>query len=362
MSVELQDIFAAHGQDYAETHRLTLVQLKALRDITACRTEDMGFHTDICPHCGYERITYNSCRNRHCPKCQTFTKEQWLEKQRQNLLDVSYFHAVFTVPAELNSVFMAHPEQMYNLLFKASAETVRQLCSQEKYLGAIPGMTAVLHTWGQNLCYHPHVHMLITGGGLTPYQTWKSTGDKFFLPVRVMSAVFRGKLMDGLKSLDFAEVDASLIDSCYSIDWNVYCKPPFENARKVLDYLGRYTHRVAISNSRIEALTDGKVTFRYRDYADGNTEKRMTLSADEFIRRFLLHILPKGLRKIRHYGLFASRNKFTRLRVCRWLTRSAEPAPPLTTRELLVKLFGPDFDLCPHCRIGRFSRDPPFTA
>ena len=358
MGVEIQNIFAAHMTSYMESHCLSLVQWKAARSIMDCRTAALGAHIDTCDNCGYTKISYNSCRNRHCPKCQTAAKEKWIDKQRQHLLDIPYFHVVFTVPSELNPVFLGHQNALYTLLFQAASETVLELCADQKYLGATPGITAVLHTWGQNLQFHPHIHMIVTGGGLTSEGKWRISKKHFFLPVRVLSAKFRGKFLALLKA-QFPALNPSLLNCCYRQKWVVYCKPPFDNAGKVISYLGRYTHRVAISNERILSLKDGKVTFRWRDYAHNNQMKLMTLDAEEFIRRFLLHVLPSGFRKIRHYGLFAPRNKRKRLALCRRLTNSLQPAPMLPVTALLERIFGKDFNLCPCCKVGRFAREPP---
>ena len=361
MGVEIQDIFAAHMTSYMESHRLSLVQRKAARSIMDCRTAALGAHIDTCDNCGYTKISYNSCRNRNCPKCQTAAKEKWIDKQRQHLLDIPYFHVVFTVPSELNPVFLGHQSALYTLLFQAASETVLELCADRKYLGAMPGITAVLHTWGQNLQFHPHVHMIVTGGGLTREGKWRNSKKHFFLPVRVLSAKFRGKFLALLKA-QFPSLNPSLLNCCYQQKWVVYSKPPFDNAGKVISYLGRYTHRVAISNERILSLKDGKVTFRWRDYAHNNQVKLMTLDAEEFIRRFLLHVLPSGFRKIRHYGLFASRDKGKRLALCRRLTNSSQPAPVLPVTALLEKIFGKDFNLCPCCKVGHFAREPPLQS
>lgn len=354
---EVQDIFAAHFEDYAAGRKLSPEQWKAARSLILCRTAALGAHVNVCDHCGYQKISYNSCRNRHCPKCQSFTKEQWLGRQREDLLDIHYFHVVFTVPAQLNPAFLHDQRAMYDLLFRAASETVLELCADKKYLGAKPGITAVLHTWGQNLQFHPHIHMLVTGGGLTPDGKWRDSKKKFFLPVRVLSAKFRGKFLALFKQ-KFPDVTEDLLDACRSKKWVVYCKPPFGSAEKVVSYLGRYTHRVAISNNRILSLKDGKVTFFWRDYAHGNQKKIMTLDALEFIRRFLMHILPSGFRKIRHYGLTAARGKKRRISLCRRLTHS-KPPKKFAAADRLREIFGPDFDLCPCCGIGHLARDPP---
>lgn len=369
--VEVQDILREYLAEYLKNHVLSIVQTKAVRAILSCRTAALGAHIDTCDKCGFEKISYNSCRNRHCPKCQTFAKEQWIEKQQANLLNTGYFHTVFTVPNDLHPLFYQNQKRIYGLLFKAASETILELCADPKYLGAVPGITAVLHTWGQNLHYHPHLHCIVTGGGLANDGRWVSSRKKFFLPVKVLSRKFRGKFLHYLKkeSLVFfgsAEHLAdpahfcALVDSLYKKEWIVYCKKPFGSAEKVIAYLGRYTHRVAISNNRIIKLENGRVFFRWRDYKDDNRMKAMSLTAEEFIRRFLMHILPSGFRKIRHYGLFASRDKSKRLTLCKRLTHTRlkfHKAIPIA--EKLSALLGKDWNLCPCCGVGHLSRDPP---
>ena len=355
--VEVQDIFAVHFEEYAAGRKLSSEQWKAAKSIIRCRTAALGAHVDVCDHCGYQKISYNSCRNRHCPKCQTFAKEQWLGRQREDLLDIHYFHVVFTVPAQLNPAFLHDQRAMYELLFQAASETVLELCADKKFLGAKPGITAVLHTWGQNLQFHPHIHMVVTGGGLTKDGKWRNSKKKFFLPVRVLSAKFQGKFL-AMFQQKFPDISQELMDVCRHKKWVVYCKPPFGSAEKVVAYLGRYTHRVAISNHRILSLKDGKVTFLWRDYAHGNQKKPMTLDATEFIRRFLLHVLPRRFRKIRHYGLTSARGKTGRVALCRRLTNT-KPPQTFSIVDSLRKMLGPDFDLCPCCGIGHLSREPP---
>jgi len=356
--IELQDIINQFGGAFLATHKLSPVQAKAFYAIRNCRTSLLGAHADICDECGFAKISYNSCRNRHCPKCQTFTKEQWIEKQNQYLLNTGYFHVVFTLPEELNSVMLRNQETAYSLFFKAVSETLRELCADSKFLGATPGLTTVLHTWGQNLMYHPHIHCIVTGGGLTKDGKWRNSRKKFFIPVKVLSRKFRGKLLFYLKQSGLLFDSALCRKDCV-----VYCKPPFKNASKVIEYLGRYTHRVAISNHRILALKNGMVTFSWRDYRDNNRQKTMTVTAVEFIRRFMLHILPSGFRKIRHYGLLASRDKCAKISLCKKLTRSVSSnVIPATTLERLRKIFGADFDLCPCCGIGHLGRASPGKA
>jgi predicted Zn-ribbon and HTH transcriptional regulator len=367
--LELQAIMRQYGAAYRLRHVLSMVQSKAMAAILACRTAILGAHINRCDKCGYEQPSYNSCRNRHCPKCQTFAKEDWIDRQKQNLINRRYFHVVFTVPAGLRPVFFQHQRTMYGLLFKAMSETLLELCADKKYLGAKPGITAVLHTWGQNLSYHPHLHCIVTGGGLTDLGTWQDGRKKFFLPVKVLSRMFRGKLLyllqqekirGGLEHLNDEEHFRSLLKTLYNTEWVVYCKRPFGNAQKVIDYLGRYTHRVAISNNRLINMDDGHVTFRWRDYSDGNKQKVMTLTAEEFIRRFLMHVLPSGFRKIRHYGLFASRDKGKRLTLCKRLTGTRFTVSRReSVLEKLIRIFGADFNLCPRCHSGHLSRASP---
>lgn len=353
--LEVQDIFRQYGAEYLHKHSLSPVQAKAFRAICNCRTAALGAHLDTCDHCGFVKISYNSCRNRHCPKCQALSREQWIEKQRSYLLNTGYFHVVFTVPNELNALLLRNQQTAYSLFFKAVSQTLLELCADRKYLGATPGITAVLHTWGQNLAYHPHIHCIVTGGGLTSTGKWKSSRKKFFLPVKVLARKFRGKFLAFLKLAGF-----SFPQELYHKDWVVYCKPPFHNSSKVIDYLGRYTHRVAISNSRILQLQDHSVSFSWRDYRDHNRMKVMKLDALEFIRRFMLHILPQGFRKIRHFGILASRDKSARISLCRKLTATSFPlTPAVSIIDSLRKIAGNDFDLCPCCRIGHLSRASP---
>ena len=282
--VELQDIFAAYGQVYRLNHSLWLHQLKVMRAIESCRTASLGGHLDACDSCEFTRISYNSCRNRHCPKCQTLIKERWIEARKDDLLNVGYFHVVFTFPDLLNSVAYQNQRVIYDLLFKAAAETLSELSADEKYLGAQIGFTSILHTWGQNLMHHPHLHCIVPGGGLNASGKWVQSRKKFFIPVKVLSRKFRGKFLSYLKQVNLqfygsiTELKSSekwhaLMSSLYQKEWVVYCKPPFKNAGCVVEYLGRYTHRVAISNNRIISLVDGMVTFKWRDYKDSNKQK-----------------------------------------------------------------------------------------
>ena len=379
---EVQDIFSAYGEQYRQTYNLPISHLKAISAIERCRTAELGGHIDVCDECGATRNSYNSCRNRHCPKCQTLTKEQWIDARKADLLNVGYFHVVFTIPDVLNTVAYHNQRVVYGILFKSVAETLKELATNKKYLGADIGFTSILHTWGQNLIHHPHIHCIVPGGGLNSIGKWVNSRKKFFIPVRVLSRLFRGKFLYHLKQahlneqLEFFGDDRYLLDvtafnnflsPVYEKEWVVYCKPPFKNAACVVEYLGRYTHRVAISNNRIIALENGIVTFKWRDYKDNNRWKIMRLTAKEFIRRFLIHILPDRFMKIRHYGLLGNRNKTVKLALCKKLTHTPlVERLKLSTRELLLKLTGRDINMCPQCGLGKMRRtlniakSPPF--
>jgi len=357
--------------DYRKNHPLPLNQLKTMNAIESCRTSVLGGHIDVCDSCGHERISYNSCRNRHCPKCQGLAKEQWLLERERDLLNIGYFHVVFTVPDSLNPIALQNQKVFYTILFKAASETLAELSRDPKYLGAEIGIISVLHTWGQNLMDHPHVHCIVPGGGLSfdGFRFLRSR-EKFFIPVRVLSRKYRGKFLAFLKEayqdselrfcgklepLSGKLKFQSLINALYQKEWVVYCKKPFKSPWHVLRYLGRYTHRVAISNQRIVSLQDGRVTFSWRDYKDKKrSTKLMTLEASEFIRRFLLHVLPSRFVKIRHYGILSNRNRNRKLRLCQKLTLSKiRDTQKLSMVELLLKLTGLDLRVCPCCKQGR---------
>lgn len=325
---DIAEIVRRHRAELEVRVHPSAAQRRVLSAIELCRTAALGGHLDVCVGCGYEHPAYNSCRNRHCPKCQALSRARWLERESAYLLPVEYHHVVFTLPAELAELASAHPGPLYNLLMQSAAQTLRELAANPKRLGAQVGVLMVLHTWGQNLHHHPHVHCVVTGGGLscnargeinaTP--RWMSCRPGFFLPVRVLSRVYRGKFLTGLRALAVqGKVTLPDLGPLYAKDWVVYAKPPFGGPEQVLKYLARYTHRVAISNHRLLKLEAGKVTFRFRDYADSRKEKLLTLSAEEFLRRFVQHVLPKGFMKIRHYGLLASRQRESRLREARRL-------------------------------------------
>lgn len=375
--IEIQDIFLKFGDAYRHKYKLTKNIYKAMSSIEKCRTSSLGAHADSCDECGYTKISYNSCRNRHCPKCQIISKERWIDSRKDDLLSVKYFHVVFTIPDTLNSIAFQNQKVVYDILFKSVAETLFELSEDRKYLGATLGFTSVLHTWGQNLMHHPHIHCIVPGGGLSSIGKWVDSKKKFFIPVKVLSRKFRGKFLFYLKQAYMNDhlvfygnqqhlVDKNIFNSflstLYSKEWIVYCKPPFKNASYVVEYLGRYTHRVAISNNRILKLENGNVTFKWRDYKNNNQQKLMTISAEEFIRRFLIHILPDRFMKIRHYGLLGNRNKTTKLKLCKQLTNTPirlNPKEKLSTLQLLEKLTGKDFSLCPCCGIGHLIRAAP---
>jgi hypothetical protein len=338
---EVADIIRTAGKSFIEKHRswLTGLHLKVLSAIERCRTAALGGHRDRCSRCGHtEAISYNSCRNRHCPKCQAGARNKWLAARTEELLPVRYVHVVFTLPHELAPLVFHNKKTLYALLFRASAATLLEIAADPKHLGAEVGFLSVLHTWGQNLLYHPHVHCVIPAGGLSAdHKRWVHPHYLFFLPATVLSRVFRGKFVAGLKQayrkgdlclpgslkpLTQSRTFRSFLRSLFRQDWVVYAKPPFGGPQHVLHYLARYTHRVAISNHRLVDLTDGKVTFRWKDYARGNKQRLMTLTAEEFLRRFLLHMLPRGFVRIRSFGFLAHRRRGASLTLCRQLLES----------------------------------------
>jgi hypothetical protein len=363
-AVEVADILRAHGNRFLDRYEKSFdfQQLKAFRAIPRCRTAALGGHIDACPGCGYQAaISYNSCRNRHCPKCQTQLRERWIAARERELLATSYFHVVFTVPHELNVLALDNPRLFYDLLFTASAETLLEVAADPKHLGAEIGIISILHTWGQNLLLHPHVHCAIPGGGLSPDQSrWVHSRYSFFLPVKVLSRVFRGKFCAGLKrlyrrkrlrcagpacALANPKQFHQLLRRLHRQDWVVYAKPAFGGPMQVLRYLGRYTHRVAISNHRLLAFDGEHVTFRWKDYAHGGKQRKMTLAATEFLRRFFLHVLPKGFVRIRHFGFLANRFRASRLAQCRQLVAMDLPSPA----ESSPSGESPSTWHCPHC-------------
>ena len=352
--LELAEVFKRYGVKFLATRgkTLSIVQHRAMRAIVECQTSVLGGHRWQCSDCGHERIAYNSCRNRHCPKCQAQARAKWLEARTADLLPVSYFHVVFTLPEQLGPLALQNPRIVYGILFRAAWETLRDVAANPKHLGAKLGALAVLHTWGQNLMHHPHVHCVVPGGGLSPDGLqWidcrgarkSSSQKKFFLPVRILSRVYRGKFIAQLKlayqqrklvfygrlaSLEDPKVFEALLNTATIREWVVYCKPPFGSPEQVLKYLARYTHRVAISNNRLVGIDDGHVSFRWKSYARSSQWSTMSLSSDEFIRRFLMHVLPSGFVRIRHYGLLSNRNRSKQLRRCRQLLAGTESTVP----------------------------------
>jgi len=379
---EVADILRAHGEAYRRDHQVSSRQEAVLRHLLTCRTAALGGHVDRCTSCDRIRISYNSCRDRHCPKCQSLKKAEWLEARRRHLLPIPYWHLVFTLPDSLNALALQNKRVVFNLLFETASSTLRTLARDPKHLGADIGFTAILHTWGQKLQFHPHLHCVVTGGGLgTDDGRWISVRKGFFLPVEVVGLLFRGKFLHALRqarrqgklrgnaaALDQPSDWKRLIDHLYELHWVVYAKPPFGGPEHVFKYLGRYTHRVAIANHRLVAIEDDRVTFKLKDYADGGKRKRLTLTAGEFIRRFLLHVLPRGFVRIRHYGLLAARNVHTRLVQARELLAPRSKTEPCdadsdTDRrvpwwERLLRLTGIDVMLCPFCSEGRLVRTP----
>ena len=371
VKVELAEVFAHHGAAYQAAHRLVPVQYRAMRAIQACRTDALGGHVERCEACAAVRYHYHSCRNRHCPKCQTLAKERWLAARRAELLPVPYFHVVFTLPHELNALAQGNPRAIYALLFQSVSDTLIEFGANPRWLGGAIAATLVLHTWGQTLSQHLHIHALIAAGALAPDGHWITSRRGFLFPVTALSPVFRGKFLSGLKqrfsarTLKLAASSAPLADptaqrrlfnTLYAKPWVVYTKRPFAGPTQVLDYLGRYTHRVAISNNRLVSCRDTEVRFRYKDYAHGNRRKVMTLTPAEFIRRFLLHVLPAGFMRIRHYGLLANRAKRTKLAAARAaLNQPIAPAPtqPESVEAFWLRVACLDIHQCPHCKAGR---------
>lgn len=328
-----------------------------MRAVSVCRTPELGGHLDRCESCGFERPAYNSCRNRHCPKCQALAKARWLEKQTSELLPVGYFHLVFTVPHELNGLILTHKKRVLGLLFKAVSKTLLEF-GQTRLKGTI-GIVAVLHTWDQTLKDHFHLHCLVPAGALSfDHSRWIAARKNFLFPVTALSRVFRGKFLALLQqSCDKGKIPAAnnVLKASRQKSWVVYAKKPFGSPQTVLDYLGRYTHRVALSNDRILQVQDGEVTLSYRDRKDSDRKKTMTLEAQEFIRRFLLHVLPDGFMRIRHFGFLANRAKKQALAQCRKLLDLEPPLPPspiLSAKDLLLKIIGVDLSRCPCCREG----------
>ena len=377
--LEVADIFREYGELYRATYDPPLMHLKVMDAIVNCRTAALGGHLDECDLCGYQHPSYNSCRNRHCPKCGALARARWLATRVNELLPVKYFHVVMTLPEELNALAQVNPKVIYRILFRAGSETLMRLGKDPKHLGAEIGLLAALHTWGQNLLGHPHLHCIVTGGGLSkdgeqwvlPKKALKRKGKrkKFFIHVNVISDLFKKKFLAYLKAayqagelkfigtthrLESPGAFQELVDTLYAKKWVTYCKAPFGGPEQVLKYLARYTHRVAISNRRLLKLEEGEVYFKWRDYRDGK-DKVMQVTALEFIRRFLLHVLPKRFYKIRYYGLLSNRHRKTKLARCREIfgvASAAEMTPPKSWEDLVFELTGKDPRLCPKCEKG----------
>lgn len=366
---ELAEIIKNYRTAFIENHVPLQHHLRVLDAIEHCRTAVMGGHIDKCNACNHIRISFNSCRNRHCPKCQATNRERWIAARQRDLIPTSYFHVVFTIPQELNSYCLKYPKDLYNILFASSKETIEAFGNDPKYLGAQTGIVSLLHTWGQNLSLHPHVHMIIPGGGITPVGYWKQTksNGRFLFPIKPMSIVYKNKFMEKLRPFlnnEKQTLDEQLRKKLYNMNWVVYAKQPFGGPKQVIEYLGRYSHKIAISNHRIKDISNGSVTFSYRDYAHGSTQKLMTLTATEFLRRFCLHILPAGFMKIRHYGFLASRVK-PKLRMHQMqmgvLIQNLENVKT-DWKEITKTKLNFDVDACPCCKTGRLIRIHSFDA
>jgi len=380
---EVADIFRIHGQTYREKYPISPDQRRVMQAIEICRTAALGGHVDRCDECGHQVISYDSCRNRHCPKCQSLAKARWLQARRQEILPTEYYHVVFTLPDQLASLALQNKSIVYSILFHATAETLLTIAADPMHLNAKIGFLAILHTWGQNLLHHPHLHCLVPGGGISPDGLrWVACRKGFFLPVHVLSRLYRRLFLTelnnayqkgslefhgNLKHLSEPKHFDRLLQSARSLDWVVYAKPPFAGPEKVLDYLSRYTHRIAISNHRILKLEGESVSFKWRDYRHGRKQRVMTLNVDEFIRRFLLHVLPASYVRIRYYGFLANCHRSKLLKLCRTLLgvmQSSETQLPESHdwATLLESFTGTDPLCCPKCKKGRLIRFDVFTA
>jgi putative transposase/transposase-like zinc-binding protein len=375
--LEVADVFRRYGAAYREQHgaSMSIAQRRVMTAIEQCRTAALGGHLERCDQCGYERNAFNSCRDRHCPKCQCLARAQWIEERQSELLEVPYFHVVFTLPEEMAAIAFQNKRVVYGILFRTTAETLTTIAADPKHLGARIGFFAVLHTWGQNLLFHPHLHCVVPGGGPSPDgQRWVSCRPGFFLPVRVLSRLFRRLFLESLQKAflsgklqffgaleHFGERSAFArhLDRAKESDWVVYAKRPFAGPQQVLDYVGRYTHRVAISNNRLLDIENNEVRFQWKDYRHGDKVKTMTLSADEFIRRFLLHVLPNRFQRIRYYGFLGNRQRQEKLDHCRRLLgmQLSDPDTPSPAGQdycdRYEDLTGCSLRQCPQCQRGR---------
>jgi Putative transposase/Transposase zinc-binding domain len=373
---EVADLFRCYGADYRQKHgaSMSVAQRRVMTAIELCRTAVLGGHLEQCDHCGHQRNAYNSCANRHCPKCQSLARAKWLEDRHSELLHTQYFHVVFTVPEEISAIAYHNKRQVYGILFRAAAETLRTIAADPKHLGAQIGFFAVLHTWGSNLLHHPHLHCVVSGGGLSADGSqWICCRNGFFLSVRVLSRLFRRLFLEqlcnafdvgnleffsSLESLRNPSAFRNYLAPLREVEWVIYAKRPFAGPEQVLDYVGRYTHRVAISNNRLLDIAEGKVSFCYKDYRHEAQQKTMTLQAEEFIRRFLLHVLPEGFQRIRYYGFLANPYRQQKLARCRDLLGTSQPEPAASKvnkdyRDRYEELTGSTLWQCPVCHQGR---------
>jgi Putative transposase/Transposase zinc-binding domain len=372
--LEVADVFRRYGEAYRQNHgaSMSAEERRVMAAIEVCRTAVLGGHLERCDQCDYERNCFNSCRDRHCPKCQSLARAQWIERRQAELLDCPYFHVVFTVPEEMAAIAYQNKEVVYDILFHSTAETLKTIAADPKHLGAEIGFFAVLHSWGQNLMFHPHLHCVVPGGGLSADgQHWVRCRAGFFLSVRVLSRLFRrlfleriekafhsGKLQffAALEFLRHPRAFAARIAAAKESEWVVDARRPFAGPQQVLDYVGRYTHRVAISNNRLIDIDNGRVKFHWKDYRDHSKIKVMDLEADEFIRRFLLHVLPEGFQRIRYYGFLANRDRRKKLALCRQLLgmqTSSQTNSGKDYRERYQELTGRSLTLCPRCQRGQ---------
>jgi len=364
---ELAQILRRYGKDFVRKLNPLKQHQRVLRAIAICRTAELGGHIDRCTNCAYERISYNSCRNRHCPKCQNTNRERWVQARKADLIPCNYFHVVFTLPQELNSFCLKNPKELYNILFQSSKETLTTFANDPKHLGAQLGIIAVLHTWGQNLQLHPHIHLIVPSGGFTKEGKWKSSrsSGQFLFPIKALSMVYRAKFMEKFRS--FLQQRQSFLDdqlrsNLYRKSWVVYARRPFAGPDQVIEYLGRYSHKIAISNHRLVSISEGQVAFTWKDYKHGGVRKTMTLDVFEFLRRFCLHILPPKFVKIRHYGFLANRVK-QKLKIHQMKSGIIVAKYPRASYiEITRHSLGFDIEQCPCCKTGKMIRVMSFSA
>ena len=357
----IQDIFQTYGAEYTKKHNLSKEQWQVYNAIINCKTKNLGVHTITCKDCGETFTGYNSCRNRHCPMCQSYKREQWIQNETSYLIDCPYFHIVTTVPAELNEIALYNKKEFYNILFKATSESILELANDPKWLGAKVGITSILHTWGSSMEFHPHIHSIVTGGGLKN-NIWVQVEKDYLFKVQVLTSLFKGKFLsmlkntklnlpDNLKHLSDIKNLNKFLEPLYEKDWVTYIEPPQGTPENVIEYIGRYAFRVAISNQRIKDISDNKITFEYKDYRDNRKVKLMTIDAFEFIRRFFLHVLPKNFTKVKHYGILSNRYKKSTIRLCRLLKRECVNSNFISeiAKRTLIEF------KCPSCGNSTFS-------